>query len=141
MGDVRDTDEAGQHGWYAVRSVFQYGSAAPFVYEERITIWRATNFDTAIALAEAEATEYTEDIDRAYLGFAQVHHLFDEPGHGAEIYSLMRDSALPADAYLDRFFDTGDERQGSSGSSPRNSGENDTDSSRRARARCGLDPQ
>jgi hypothetical protein len=27
------------------------------------------------------------------------------------VFSLMRDSSLAADDYLDRFFDTGDERQ------------------------------
>ncbi|SCL69485.1 hypothetical protein GA0070606_5096 [Micromonospora citrea] len=112
VDDVQGTAEAVEHGWYAVRSVFQYGNAAPHVYEERITIWRASSFDAAVVMAEAEAAEYTEGVDRVHLGFAQVHHLSAEPGHGAEIYSLMRDSNLPADAYLDRFFDTGDERQG-----------------------------
>jgi hypothetical protein len=40
--------------------------------------------------------------------------MVDEPEHAAEVFSLMRDSDLATDAYLDRFFDTGDERQGRS---------------------------
>ncbi|GIE38008.1 hypothetical protein Alo02nite_09060 [Actinoplanes lobatus] len=47
-----------------------------------------------------------------YLGLAQVYSLSDEPGHGAEIFSLLRGSTLEPGAYLDAFFDTGHERQG-----------------------------
>ncbi|MEK8108219.1 hypothetical protein NKG94_31080 [Micromonospora sp. M12] len=65
------------------------------MYEERVTLWCATSCDAAVALAEAEASEYAEGIDRVCLGFAQVYYLFDEPGHGTEVYSLMRDSDLP----------------------------------------------
>jgi pentatricopeptide repeat protein len=45
---------------------------------------------------------------------AQGYAMVDEPEHAAEVFSLMRDSDLATDAYLDRFFDTGDERQGRS---------------------------
>ncbi|MEU5943558.1 hypothetical protein ABZ807_31340 [Micromonospora sp. NPDC047548] len=55
MNDAQDADEAVNQGWFSVRCIFQYGSDAPFVYEERITVWRAVSFDAAIALAEAEA--------------------------------------------------------------------------------------
>jgi hypothetical protein len=37
----------------------------------------------------------------------------DEPGQGAEIFSLLRDSELEPDEYLDAFFDTGTEREAS----------------------------
>jgi hypothetical protein len=53
-----------------------------------------------------------------YIGLAQCYALTDEPGHAAEIFSLMRDSDLTARAYLDRFFDTGDERQGQLDNAP-----------------------
>ncbi|MCU1601431.1 MAG: hypothetical protein JWO22_2140, partial [Frankiales bacterium] len=46
-----------------------------------------------------------------YLELAQAFELFDDPGHGAEVFSLMRTSRLEPDAYLDTFFDTGTERQ------------------------------
>jgi hypothetical protein len=39
--------------------------------------------------------------------------LGEHPAHGAEVFSLMRDSELAPDDYIDRFFDTGQERQAS----------------------------
>ena len=38
-------------------------------------------------------------------------------GHGAELFSLLRESDLEPKEYLDAFFDTGDERQGEIGES------------------------
>ncbi|MFC0006490.1 hypothetical protein [Micromonospora siamensis] len=113
--DSGPTGDAGAE-WYAVRCVFRGGDEAPFVYEERLTLWRAGSFDEAIALAEAEAeaAEYTEDISFQYAGLAQAYRLVEPPGHGTEVYSLMRDSDLPPEEYLTRFFDTGEERQGGS---------------------------
>jgi hypothetical protein len=45
-------------------------------------------------------------------GLVQAYRLFDEPGHGAEVFSLVRKSGLEPQAYLTGFFDTGQERQG-----------------------------
>ncbi|MEW2591927.1 hypothetical protein [Micromonospora aurantiaca] len=112
MNGTQGADEAVDQEWFAVRCVFQHGTDAPFVYEERITVWQAVSFDDAVAQAEAEAAAYADEADRIYLGFAQAYRMFDELGHGAEVYSLMRDSELPPDAYLTTFFDTGEERQG-----------------------------
>ncbi|RNL64326.1 DUF4288 domain-containing protein [Nocardioides marmoriginsengisoli] len=102
-------------GWYAVRCVF--GSEADnedeTTYEERITLWQATSADEAIERAEVEALAYAasiEEVEVNYLGLAQCFHLFDDPSDGAEIFSLMRDSELEPDDYLDTFFDSGDER-------------------------------
>jgi hypothetical protein len=93
--------------WFSVRCVLRAGET----YEERITMWRARDLDHAIALAEAEAREYVADLGHEYTELAQVYALYDEPGHGAEVFSLMRDSDLDTNAYLDTFFDTGRERQ------------------------------
>lgn len=98
--------------WFSVRCLFHCVNLAPDLYEERVTLWRADNFEEAIALAEAEAAEYAEMVDFRYLGLAQAYHLDDEVGHGAEVYSLMRSSDLPPEDYLDAFFDTGTEHQG-----------------------------
>ncbi|HET6509895.1 MAG TPA: hypothetical protein VFG42_24090 [Baekduia sp.] len=100
-------------GWFAVRCVFrsERHDAERSVYEERITLWQAADLDAAIAVAAEEAQAYAEDTESEYAGLAQAYELFDEPGSGAEIFSLMRDSTLDADAYLDRFFDTGAERR------------------------------
>ena len=104
--------------WYSVRCVLALGwppEAAGETYEERITLWRASSAKEAIARAEAEALDYAAVIEESpctYTGLAQCYRLVDEPGDGAEVFSLMRDSKLEPDAYLDRFFDTGSERQG-----------------------------
>ena len=97
--------------WFGVRCIFKHANAG--VYEERITIWRARDFSDAISMAENEATEYVEILgDVSYLGLAQGFSLSEVPGHGAEVFSLMRDSALGEDEYLDTFFTTGSEREG-----------------------------
>ena len=104
--------------WYAVRCVFRSAwtqttegvTPEEQLYEERITLWQATSLEEAIALAEAEALEYAGEMDE-YLEIAQAYQLYDEPGHGVEVFSLMRTSRLEPDEYLDTFFDTGDERQ------------------------------
>lgn len=102
--------------WYAVRCVFEKGwlpeDQQP-VYEERITLWRAASVEEAVARAEAEAQTYAaaipEEPDR-YLGLAQAFALGDGPRDGVEVFSLLRASRLPAEEYLDAFFDTGSER-------------------------------
>ncbi len=104
--------------WFSVRCVYRTKAAgaatADAAYEERVTLWRAASADHAIELAEAEAKEYATRIAGsadAYLDFAQSYELSDEPGDGAEIFSLIRESALAPTKYLDTFFDTGDEAQ------------------------------
>ena len=100
-------------GWFAVRCVFH----APEIpsYEERITLWRADGHDDAIGKAEEEARAYVEGLGMTYVGLAQSYELADVPGEGAEVFSLFRDSDLPPKQYLDAFFDTGEERQRSTG--------------------------
>lgn len=106
--------------WYAVRCVFRTTRGMPqgeelqpgmTSYEERITLWLAKSFEDSIVLAEADAWQYAEDVECEYMGFAQAYQLSDEPGHGAEVFSLIRESRLSPSRYLDHFFDTGRERQ------------------------------
>ncbi len=81
-------------------------------YEERITLWKARDIDKAIAKAENEAEQYALETDASYLGFAQGYFWFDKSNStGIEVFSLVRDSDLDADEYLNTFFDTGFERQ------------------------------
>jgi len=100
--------------WYTVRCVFQSDSDDGFAYEERVTLWQAESFDQAISLAEAEASEYAAHVRVKHVGLAQAYLLGDPdpPTSGAEVFSLVRDSDLAPKEYLDRFFDTGRERQG-----------------------------
>jgi hypothetical protein len=104
--------------WYGVRCLFQHGPADAEVtaYEERITIWRTASFDEAIERAETEAAEYAAGLDDVSdLALVQAYALPELPGHGAEVFSLIRDSELAPDDYLDAFFDTGGEHQGAAG--------------------------
>jgi hypothetical protein len=96
--------------WHSVRCLFRH---QPDIYEERVTLWRATGLDEAIALAEADAAEYARDVgDAEYLGLAQAFRLFDSTiESGTEVFSLARDSPLEPSEYLDTYFDTGTERQ------------------------------
>lgn len=102
--------------WFSVRCLFAKGWPAdggPPLYEERITVWRASSVEEAVARAEAEAQTYAAAIEEApdtFLGLAQAYRLFDEPGDGAEVFSLLRESGLTAEDYVDTFFDTGAER-------------------------------
>lgn len=100
--------------WFGVRCVFRHGEST---YEERIVIVLAVDFSHAIAKAEDEAADYVDGMNMEYIGLAQAFMLFDEPRDGAEVFSLMRDSDLEPDEYLDSFFSTGDERQGDVGPS------------------------
>jgi hypothetical protein len=98
--------------WSSVRCVFQgttiEGSST---YEERITLWSASDFLNAIGQAELEPAEYARSVDCAYLGLAQVFQLFEAPGHGTEVFSLMRDSPLGPVEYAATYFATGQERE------------------------------
>jgi hypothetical protein len=97
--------------WFAVRCIFQWPEDE--AYEERITLWHASSFDAAVALAEDEANDYAQERDFAYLGLAQAYKLDPaKVGHGTEVFSLLRDSDLRPDDYLSTYFDTGAERQG-----------------------------
>jgi hypothetical protein len=84
----------------------------PRTYEERLTLWHAPDPDAATESARSEASDYASSLAGCvFTGLIQTYELYGEPGQGAEVFSLMRDSSLAADDYLDRFFDTGDERQ------------------------------
>lgn len=93
--------------------MLQFSGSTTSTYEERLTLWAVPDFDAAVEAAESEARDYADGIPECtYAGLAQAYHLAESPGHGAEVFSLMRDSPLPAEEYLTTFFDTGTERQG-----------------------------
>jgi len=99
--------------WYTVRCLFGSARGEGFSYEERMTLWCTDSFDNAISLAEKEAATYAASAKIDYLDLAQVCLLPGHPTSGAEVFSLVRDSDLGSDEYLDSFFDTGSERQSS----------------------------
>jgi hypothetical protein len=97
--------------WYSVRCVFAWPSWEGQPFEERITLWRAVSLDEAIELAEREAQRYAEENGVEFLRLSQAYAL--GPGtdidSGTEVFSLLRDSDLPAQTYIDTFFATGRE--------------------------------
>ena len=103
--------------WYAAKTIYKTPTVEDgrptTVFEERVVLFRATDFDDTIAKAEAEAAEYCRTISGTeYLGFVDVYHVGDEAiGHGTEVYSLMRHSSLSDKDYLDHFYDDGKERR------------------------------
>jgi hypothetical protein len=102
--------------WFGVRCVFELdpetqSDTDPRSFEERITIWQASGFDTAIELAEADAVDYATTLDAKYLGFAQAYKIEGPPMQGCEVYSLIRQTELAPEEYLSAFFDTGRENQ------------------------------
>ncbi len=100
---------------YSVRCIFRWAprpdQKAKHLYEERITLWQASSIDQAIELAEEEAAAYASDGDE-FLCYSQAYALDESiPASGVEIFSLLRESDLEPEQYLDAFFDTGAERQ------------------------------
>jgi len=100
--------------WFGVRCHFNHpqllAAKGSSVYEERVVLVRAPDEDRAIAKAEAEALEYATD-GTAYLELAECFELFAaELEDGVEVFSLMRESSLKPDRYLNKHFVSGKER-------------------------------
>jgi len=99
--------------WYSCKCIFvstRDDTACDFTYEERITLWSAIDAYSAIKLAEDEASAYAEENTVKYTGFCTSFQLFDQPIAGKEIYSIIRNSDLDPEQYLDEHYDTGEER-------------------------------
>lgn len=105
---------------FSVRCIFRWEQKPEqqrqLLYEERITLWRARDLDAAAEMAEQEARQYADDNEVEYLEHWQAYQLFEEvDAQGVEVFSLLRESDLEPEMYLDAFFDTGLERQRRSG--------------------------
>lgn len=97
--------------WYSARTIYEHDEPGDGLFEERIVLIRAADFDEALRRAEDEAKTYAEAVGGTYTGYASLYEIAeDDIGDGAEVFSLMRDSDLPADDYIERFFATGSER-------------------------------
>ena len=98
--------------WFSARTIYEHDKPGDGLFEERIILIRAADFDEAFRRAEEEAKSYAEAVGGTYSGFASLYELAEEEiGDGAEVFSLMRDSELPAEEYIEHFFATGSERQ------------------------------
>lgn len=103
--------------WFAAKTVCKHqrveeGGASKTLFEERVVLLQAADFEDAIARGEVEAQEYCRGIrDVTYTGYIHVYRLFaGTVGHGTEVFSLMRESELSDKDYLDHFYDDGRER-------------------------------
>lgn len=101
---------------FTVRCIFRWeprrNQVRKHLYEERITLWKASDVDEAITLAEGEAQAYASDAGVEYLQFCQAYALIEElEANGIEVFSLLRDSDLETAQYLDAFFATGGEHE------------------------------
>lgn len=102
--------------WYSAKCIFRHQipgtDPALNVYEERVIILLAHDFQSAIAVAEAEAREYIAESNTEYLGYVSIYSLSTmNIGDKSEVYSLLRSSSLGSGEYLDTFYDTGAERE------------------------------
>ena len=94
--------------WYGAKTVFEFGgmngitAADEVMYEERINVLKASDFEAALQRAESIARRYAADSGSEFLGFVEVYEMFDEVEDGAEIYSMTRPSRLTRNEYLDR---------------------------------------
>jgi hypothetical protein len=84
-----------------------------YLYEERITLWRAGSFEEAFSLAEVEAEEYARDNDCIFIRGTMSYRLFPESvDHGSEIWSVMRGSGMDPELYAETFCATPRDRAG-----------------------------
>jgi len=98
--------------WYGVKLIYRLTGMSRPSYEERVILIRASSDAEAIAEAERRSTKYEDDTTH-YTGYLMAFNIFDESGpgigEGVEVFSSIRYSDLDTDAYLNRFYDTGDE--------------------------------
>jgi len=89
--------------WYSVKCLFHHparkSDSEDFLYEERVTLWKAASFEEAHQFAEQEARQYASEAKCVFVALTDSFHLFEEKlSPGAEVYSSMRGSNLrPAD--------------------------------------------
>jgi hypothetical protein len=113
----QDARSSPQQPWFAVKCLFSHPARADaserFLYEERITLWRASSFQEAFALAEAEAAEYARSSTCTFVRATDSFHLFeDSVSHGSEVWSVMRGSGMEPELYAETFCATPRDRAG-----------------------------
>ena len=101
---------------HSTRTLIRWDSRTPekkkYIYEERITLWKAKDADSALKKSEKEAIRYAKESGNKYLGFIQSYWLFDDiEVDGIEVFSLLRESDFSPKKYIDTHFNTGSEKQ------------------------------
>jgi len=102
--------------WYSAKCVFRHRAHVAdlhkFVYEERVIVLRADDLNEAVRRAEDEAKQYATSLEGVeFTGFVAAYDTGeDEITDLTEVYSILRDSDLQSDAFLDRYYDDRSER-------------------------------
>jgi hypothetical protein len=112
---TNDEQFSSDEPWIAVRCLFSHpnrkSDSEKNLYEERITLWRASSFREAYTLAEAEALTYAESDECIFVRATDAFHLFDGVvSNGSEIWSIMRGSGMGAEQYANTFCSTPSDR-------------------------------
>ncbi|RYD25740.1 MAG: hypothetical protein EOP87_23895 [Verrucomicrobiaceae bacterium] len=106
--------------WYSVKCLLHHPTRAKdgdmYLYEERVTVWKATSHREAEEKARVEASTYAVEADAVLVNPTDSFCLFDgELGEGTEVYSLMRGSNLTPDFYENTFCVTSRDRMMNNG--------------------------
>ena len=101
--------------WYGVKCLIEhYGlSEEPgaHVYEERIVVVRAPDFDEAIRRAELAVTAYAQEIGARYMEYCNAYKMVAPTiEDGTEVYSVMREGPLSDDEFITRYYDDGTDK-------------------------------
>jgi hypothetical protein len=94
--------------WYSVKCLFHHpgrkAKEEDFLFEERVTLWKANSFEEAHQLAEAEARQYANEAKCVFVASTDSFHLFaEELMNGTEVYSTMRGSNMQPSVYRKTF--------------------------------------
>jgi Domain of unknown function (DUF4288) len=94
--------------WYSAKSIFRHAESEGRrqMFEERIVLLQAENFDAAFEKAELEARQYCLDINNCeFTESVDVFELFDENIEDqTEVFSSMHTSDLDTVNFLTSFY-------------------------------------
>jgi len=99
--------------WYGVKGLFRWAMKSDRTtrsVEERVLLFRTTNFDAAVELARHEAARYCTDDPKANffiepLDWWDVYLIGDEAiENGAEVYSRLSTTTLDGEAFIRRYY-------------------------------------
>ena len=111
MNDTQHSDETRK--WFSVRSLYRYSARdaeQKHCYEERVVLFFEHTFEAAIQKAELEGQAHATEMDKELLDLFSAFEIADDSiGIACEVFSLIRNSDLTPNDYIDRMFDTGDE--------------------------------
>ena len=98
--------------WYGIKCLVEHSGLSDepgsHVYEERVVIFRAPDFDRAIERDEQEVVAYARLNGARYIGYSNAYKI-EAPmiEDGTEVYSVMREMPLSPGDFITRYYDDG----------------------------------